>query len=75
MKLFFIAFALVACTRQKDRVYTSRYVVTTPDNSGQMLYVYHTDSVNVDGNGASFIPKEDSTKIYTLKNFNIETTK
>ena len=71
-KILVIALLAIINTSCDDNYFKSKYTVTTTDNSGQILYVFHTDSIKINNDGSiSFIPKEDSTKIYTLDNYNI----
>jgi len=53
--------------------YKTKYKISTTDDSSQVIYTYHTDSLSFTNNGiVSFIPKEDSTHLYTLKHYSIE---
>lgn len=72
-KIIFILLSSLLFSSCHESKYKGKYIVSTTDDSGQILYTFHTDSISFLPNGyVSFIPKEDSTKKYTFQHCNIE---
>ena len=64
--------ALVLFASCEDDI-VARYTVTTTDDSGQIVYAFHTDSIWINRNGSiSFVPKEDTTVMLTLAHYSID---
>lgn len=71
MKKIFIILCifLISCDK-----YHTKYTISIPDKSMQFCYYYHTDSIKFNKGYIEFIPKEDSTNIYSLSyGYTIET--
>lgn len=67
-------FALIACSPiKKEKTY--RYTIYTPDQSGMLEYVLHTDNIVTTEFGCiELVPQEDSTRTYRFcNNYTIET--
>lgn len=72
-KLIFILLNTLLLSSCFESKYKGKYTLSTTDGSGQILYIFHTDSILFLPNDyISFIPKEDTTKTYTLQHCNIE---